>query len=234
MLTLAVQNAIPRTRLGAGTGAVTYLRTLGSTLGVAIVGAVVNNYSEVYLNPRLGDIPGASQMLSGLRTYTGTLTNSQALQPLLTDKNIQAKVLTAAQQAATTQATKAAVAQATAQVPPSTPNYSQVIAEITAKVTAQVQATVPGKVASTFNQVIDLGKEALANGIHYGFMVSVIIAVVIFVITLFLKDVPLIGSTRVSLAEGAEPIIEEPEPEPAAEADAPSVGATPSVSIEGV
>ena len=43
VLTLAVQNALPRTRLGVGTGAVTYLRALGQTLGVAIVGTVVNN-----------------------------------------------------------------------------------------------------------------------------------------------------------------------------------------------
>ena len=43
VLTLAVQNALPRTRLGVGTGAVTYLRSLGQTLGVAIVGTVVNN-----------------------------------------------------------------------------------------------------------------------------------------------------------------------------------------------
>ena len=41
--TLSVQNAIPRARMGIGTGAVTYLRALGQTLGVAIVGTVVNN-----------------------------------------------------------------------------------------------------------------------------------------------------------------------------------------------
>ncbi|MDQ6661235.1 MAG: MFS transporter, partial [Chloroflexota bacterium] len=43
ILTLAVQNALPRTRLGVGTAAVRYLSQLGSTLGVAIVGTVVNN-----------------------------------------------------------------------------------------------------------------------------------------------------------------------------------------------
>lgn len=42
ILTTAVQNAIPRSQLGAGTGAVSYLRSLGSTLGVAIIGTVVN------------------------------------------------------------------------------------------------------------------------------------------------------------------------------------------------
>src|SRR5262249_1712605 len=43
VLTLAVQSAIPRTRLGVGTSAVTYLRTTGQTLGVAIIGSVVSN-----------------------------------------------------------------------------------------------------------------------------------------------------------------------------------------------
>ena len=43
VVTLAVQNALPRTRLGVGTGAITYLRAVGQTLGVAIVGTVVNN-----------------------------------------------------------------------------------------------------------------------------------------------------------------------------------------------
>jgi EmrB/QacA subfamily drug resistance transporter len=43
ILTTAVQNAMPRSQLGAGTGAVSYLRSLGSTLGVAIIGTVVNS-----------------------------------------------------------------------------------------------------------------------------------------------------------------------------------------------
>ncbi|HWS83893.1 MAG TPA: MFS transporter, partial [Ktedonobacteraceae bacterium] len=41
--TLAVQNALPRTRLGVGTGSVRYLQALGQTFGLAIVGTVVNN-----------------------------------------------------------------------------------------------------------------------------------------------------------------------------------------------
>ena len=42
VLTLSAQNALPRTRLGVGTGAVRYLGQLGSVLGVAIVGTIVN------------------------------------------------------------------------------------------------------------------------------------------------------------------------------------------------
>ncbi len=204
VMTLAVQNAIPRNRLGAGTGAVTYLRTLGSTLGTAIVGSIVTNASETYLNPRLGNIQNGTALVNGVRSFTGTLTNSQALQPLLTDQNLRQLALTKAQQAATAQATKAAVAQATAQVPPSTPNYDQVIAAITSKVTAAVQATVPQQVADTYNQVLAVGRAALANGIHDAFLAAVGVAVLIVIITLFLKDVPLIGSRRASIAEGAE------------------------------
>ncbi|HLY30880.1 MAG TPA: MDR family MFS transporter, partial [Ktedonobacterales bacterium] len=41
--TLAVQNALPRRLMGVGTGSVRYMQQVGQTLGVAIVGAVVNN-----------------------------------------------------------------------------------------------------------------------------------------------------------------------------------------------
>jgi EmrB/QacA subfamily drug resistance transporter len=241
VLTLAVQNAIPRSRLGAGTGAVTYLRTLGSTLGTAIVGSIVINASEGYLNPRLGAIQGANQMMNGLRTATGTLTNSQALQPLLTNPSLHDQALTQAQQVATAQATKVAVAQATAQVPPSTPHYADVIAAITAKVTATVQTTVPHQVASIYGQVISLGREALAQGIHTAFLAALIVAGLVFIITLFLKDVPLIGSKRASLVENAEAAFAleaDGAGEAIAPAVAPAVGATPAtgapaIGIEG-
>jgi EmrB/QacA subfamily drug resistance transporter len=233
VLTLSVQNAIPRARLGAGTGAVTYLRTLGSTLGVAIIGSVVTNASESYLNPRLSNIQGGPQLMAGVRTATGTLTNTQAMQPLLTTQSVHDQVLAAAQRAATAQATQTAVAQATAQVPPSTPNYAEVIAAITAKVTAEVQATVPHAVAQTFSQVMDVGRAALAQGIHVGFLVALGISGLVFIITLFLKDVPLIGSKRASLAEAAEVAFAN-EADGVAEAEMPGVGATPAISIEGL
>lgn len=229
VMTLAVQNAIPRNRLGAGTGAVTYLRTLGSTLGTAIVGAVVTNASETYLNPRLSSVQGGTQLVNGLRTAFGSLTNSQALQPLLTIDSERTFALQKAQQVAVTDATKAAVAQATAQVPPTTPNYDQVIASITAQVTEQVKATVPAQVESVFNQTLALGRDALANGIHDAFLVALGFAVLILLITFFLKDVPLIGHRRATLAEGAEALIEH-EPETVA----PPVDPAPTYGIEGV
>jgi EmrB/QacA subfamily drug resistance transporter len=42
VLTVAAQNALPRSRLGVGTGAVRYMGQLGAVLGVATVGTVVN------------------------------------------------------------------------------------------------------------------------------------------------------------------------------------------------
>jgi hypothetical protein len=39
--TVAAQNAIPIQRLGTGTGAITYLRAMGSLVGTAILGSIV-------------------------------------------------------------------------------------------------------------------------------------------------------------------------------------------------
>ncbi|HLV99293.1 MAG TPA: MDR family MFS transporter [Ktedonobacterales bacterium] len=53
VLTLAVQNAIPRSRLGVGTGAVRYMQATGQVLGVAIIGTVVNNSLAVEFPKRI-------------------------------------------------------------------------------------------------------------------------------------------------------------------------------------
>ena len=60
VLTVAVQNAIPRTQLGAATGTMTYLRSMGSTLGVALMGTVVNTAAASELGRRL---PLAARLL---------------------------------------------------------------------------------------------------------------------------------------------------------------------------
>ena len=180
VMTLAVQNAIPRNRLGAGTGAVTYLRTLGSALGAAIIGAVVTNASETNLAPRLASIKNSSELMSALRRAFNSLTNSQALQPLLTDQNLHDKAI------------QGAVAKVTANIPPTAPNYDQLVAATTQQVT------------DTFNAVVEAGRQALGVGIHEAFLVAVGFGVIILIITFFLKDVPLRGATRVSMAEGAE------------------------------
>jgi hypothetical protein len=43
ILNLTAQNALPRSRMGVGTAAVRYMSEIGATLGIAIVGSVVNS-----------------------------------------------------------------------------------------------------------------------------------------------------------------------------------------------
>jgi MFS family permease len=53
VLTLSVQNSLPRSRLGVGTGAVRFFGSLGGVLGLAVVGTVVNNSLANELPQRL-------------------------------------------------------------------------------------------------------------------------------------------------------------------------------------
>lgn len=112
VLTLAVQNAIPRTRLGVGTSAVTYLRTMGQTLGTAIIGAVVTNAANANLAKHL---PAAAQKLPA-----GVLA-AASNQQVLTQPGLKSQIVSAA------------VQQATASVPPG-PQHAQTVATITAQV----------------------------------------------------------------------------------------------------
>ncbi|HLV98847.1 MAG TPA: MDR family MFS transporter [Ktedonobacterales bacterium] len=74
VLSIAVQNAVPRSQLGAGTGAMSYLRSLGSTLGVAVIGTVLNNTVASELPKHLP--PAASQLPAAL---LNAATNQQVL-----------------------------------------------------------------------------------------------------------------------------------------------------------
>jgi EmrB/QacA subfamily drug resistance transporter len=74
ILTTAVQNAIPQQQLGAGTGAVSYLRSLGGTLGVATIGTVVSNTFASELGSRL---PQAAKHLP--QALLNAATNQQVL-----------------------------------------------------------------------------------------------------------------------------------------------------------
>ncbi len=187
VMTLAVQNAIPRTRLGAGTGAVTYLRTLGSALGAAVVGAVVTNAAETDLTPRLATINHSADLMTGLRSATGSLTNSQALQPLLTDQNLRDKAISGAlkavnsapsTQAAINQAIiqaqnspqtqlaiQDAVAKATANIPATAPNHDLIVAAATQQISQSVYQEIATKVTATVHQTITQTVTDTFNGV---------------------------------------------------------------------
>lgn len=215
VMTLAVQNAIPRTRLGVGTGAVTYLRSMGSTLGVAIIGSVVNNTVTTELAKRLP--AGASRLPQ-------KLVSPAALQQVLISPSAQQSIIdktatVASQQAvaqavppAVSQAVQQAVAQAVAthRIPATGPAHDQAVAAITQQVTQAVtpQVTqavttqVTQAVTTLFHQIFEASRMALAVGIEQAFKVGLIMCGVVILITFFLKDVPLV--TRSSARKPGE------------------------------
>lgn len=218
VMTLAVQNAIPRTRLGVGTGAVTYLRSMGSTLGVAIIGAVVNNTVTAELAKRL---PADASRLP--KKALDFATSQQALiSPSVQHDLIDVASKTASQQAvaqtlpqAISQAVQQAVAQAVAthRIPATGPAHDQAVAAITqqvtqavtAQVTSAVTTQVTAQVTNLFNQIFEASRMALAVGIEQAFKVGLIMCGVVIVITLFLKDVPLTTRAHERTKAAGEP-----------------------------
>ncbi len=81
ILTLAIQNAVPRTQLGIATSSVTYLRSLGSVLGIAVIGTVIDNQFTAQLNNRFPTPPTgmptqATSALKDLNVLQGALTTT--------------------------------------------------------------------------------------------------------------------------------------------------------------
>ena len=171
ILTLAVQNSIPRTMLGVGTGATRYLQQVGSTLGVAIVGTVVNNTVASDIVHRL---PAGAQVLTPAGIAAAT--NPQVLiNPVARDQ-----LLARAKQAAAHNAV--ATAQAQGKIP-SGPSHDAVVASITQQAEAGA--------VHLINQIFSALKDSLLIGIQHGFTVLFAICLVMVVAAFFLKDVPL-------------------------------------------
>jgi EmrB/QacA subfamily drug resistance transporter len=188
VLTLAVQNAIPRSRLGVGTSAVTYLRTMGQTLGVAIIGSVVTNTIASDLAKRL---PTQATQLPP--RVLGLATSQQ----VLINPGYRQQLVDGVTQAAVQQAVPQAVAQATAHVPPG-PAHAQAVATITAQVTSQVTTQVTNQVHTLLGQIFDASRQSLATGIQHAFVASLIVCAAVILITFFMKDIPLVSRSMAS------------------------------------
>lgn len=179
VLNLAAQNAIPRSRLGVGTGSVRFLGQLGGVLGVAIVGTVVNNTISSDIVKRLP--AGVAKQLTpaGLQYAT----NPQILvNPQYHDTVVHT-------------ATSFAVKSATAHVPPG-PHHAQTVAAITAQVTQQVQHLLA--------QVFDALRLSLAVAIQHGLITILIFCGIAIIVTLFLKDIPMVKSYNTEPAQASE------------------------------
>ena len=177
ILTLAVQNAIPRTRMGVGTAATRYMQQAGSTLGVAIIGTVVNNSIASDIAGRL---PAGAQRLTSAGVAAAT--NPQ----VLVNTTYRDTLVTTAQGFAA----RAAVAQAQAsgQIPSSEPGHSAAIAAITQAAQSQT--------AQLLAQVFAALKQSLVVGIQHGFTATLVIGLLVLVAAFFLKDMPLATSFR--------------------------------------
>ncbi len=177
ILTLAVQNAIPRTRMGVGTAATRYMQQAGNTLGVAIIGTVVNNSITSDIAGRL---PAGAQRL----THAGiaAATNPQVLVNPTYRDTLVATAKGFAGRAAVAQA------EATGKIPPSGPGHDAAVAAITQQAQAQT--------AELLQQVFDALRHSLAVGIQHGFTAALVISLLVLVAAFFLKDVPLSKSFR--------------------------------------
>jgi EmrB/QacA subfamily drug resistance transporter len=205
VLTIAVQNAIPRSRLGVGTGAVTYLRSMGQLLGVALVGAIANNAFTNQLNKTLPET--VKQLPASAQDAATDPNNLQRVigNPAAQHDAIQAAIAQA-DKTFVPQAVQAAVAKATANVPPG-PGHDETVATITTQVTQQVTQAIHTQLAETLNQLFVVAKDALLVGIQAAFWTALVIAVIILILTFFLKDAPLIKSweTPANAQSGQQP-----------------------------
>ena len=171
LLNLVVQNGLPRRFMGVSTSAVIYLRSLGQTLGLAIVGTIVNNTISTGLHLP----PGANELSAQARKFA---TNPQ----VLIDPTFRSTVVGTA----TYFAQKVAIAKATAGIPPG-PHHDQMVAE--ASRSAAVQAAQHEQIVLL--QVFAALKQTLTTALTNGFWCIFIFCLIALLATVFLKDVPL-------------------------------------------
>ena len=165
----------------------TYLRALGQTLGLAIVGAVVNNTLADELARRLPASTVKQLTSQGLKFATNT--------QVLVNPTYRDTVVHTSEGFAV----RSAVAQATAHVPPG-PRHDQTVATITRQVTAQaIQQT-----QHLLNQVFDALRLSLAVTIQHSFVTVLIFCAGVLLAALFLKDVPLAKQFRDEAGTGGE------------------------------
>ena len=178
ILTLAVQNAIPRTCMGVGTSA---RCATCSRRAIRWAWRLSARWSTTRITSDIaGRLPAGAQRLTPAGLAAAT--NPQVLvNPTYRDTLVQT---------AKGYAARAAVAQAEAsgKIPPSGPGHDAAVAAITQQAQAQT--------AQLLQQVFDALKQSLAVGIQHGFIASFLIGLLVLVAACFLKDVPLSKSFR--------------------------------------
>lgn len=177
--TLTAQNALPRTSLGMGTAAIRYLGQLGSVLGVAIVGTIVNTTISSDIATRLPASTVKQLTPQGVQFATNP-------QVLINDQYRETVVQTAQHYAA---------ANATAHIPAG-PQHDQIAAQVAAQAMLQVQ--------HLLNQVFEALRLSLAVAIQHSFIAVLLFSVAALVATFFLKDIPLVQRSQYTSNEAGK------------------------------
>jgi EmrB/QacA subfamily drug resistance transporter len=180
VMTLIAQNAVPQAQLGVATSSIRYLQALGSTIGAAIIGTVVNNSLAAELANRIPASTAERLTPAGLKYAT----NPQ----VLVSPEYRDSVVHTAQQFA--------VGAATQGVAPG-PQHDAIAQQV-----SQQTATLLG-------QVFGVVRDALAIALQHGFVVVLVFCGLCLLAILFLKDVPMAHTTPAETVEDAseEPVL---------------------------
>ena len=192
-LTLVGQNSVPRTQIGVATGTTTFVRSLGATFGIAVVGSVINSSFTTELTNRL------PQNLQIPPQALGPLTNQNTLEQALTNGATHNNYGALVNPNTGITLHDTLLQSAAANVPPG-PAHDQIVAGISASITTQL------------NQILEAAREALGVAIVNGFRSGLIVCALIVVLSFFLKDVALQGRAK---QEAAKAPGQEVESEPA-------------------
>ncbi|MBE3559981.1 MAG: DHA2 family efflux MFS transporter permease subunit [Ktedonobacteraceae bacterium] len=166
IIMLVMQNALPRRHLGVGTAATRYIGQLGGTLGIAIVGTVVN----LGLSNELAERVPASVVQQLTPQGWKAATDPQ----ILVEQGYRDTVV---------QTAKNIAAQHAAASVPAGPQHDQLVASAVAQAVQQAQ--------HLLDQVFVALKFSLATAIQHGMIAVLVFAVLIVVASLFLKDLPM-------------------------------------------
>jgi hypothetical protein len=179
IMNLVAQNALPRASLGVGTAAVRYLGQIGGTMGIAIVGSVVNRTLSDDLAQRLPASTVKQLTPAGVKFAT----NPQ----VLVNQTYHDTVVHKAEQIA--------VSKAVAHVPAG-PQHAQIAASVAAQVMQQVD--------HMLTQVFATLKLSLTVAVQHGFIAVLGFCILVLVTTFFLKDVPMVQQSSESTTSADE------------------------------
>ncbi|HEV8190060.1 MAG TPA: MFS transporter, partial [Ktedonobacterales bacterium] len=162
VMTLIAQNAVPQAQLGVATSSIRYLQALGSTIGTAIIGTVVNNSLAAELTKRIPASTAQQLTPEGLKYATSP--------QVLVSADYRNSIVHTAQQFAVNAATQG--------VPPG-PQHDT------------IEQQVGQQTLALLEQVFGAVRDALAIALQHGFVVVLVFCGLCLLSILFLKDVPM-------------------------------------------